>query len=259
MIDKSPPLFHIDAEGEVNNIVDFLRNVINRSGKSNIVIGWSGGIDSTVSLHLLIKAISPQNIFVYHLPYEKSYWSELIVLSEKLEIPSKNIREIAIKKPVDEIGRLLLKIREKNRIGNIMARVRMIALFDQAKEHDALVCGTENRTEHLLGYFTRYGDAASDIEPVVHLYKTQVYQVAAHLGISKEIINRVPTADLWEGQTDEDEFGFTYKDADRILYRYIDQLIQIKQIEAEGFKNTKKVIDRYKRNLFKQQVPYILS
>jgi len=258
MTDKLPLPFHIDAEKETNNIIHFLQSVVHKSGKPNIVMGWSGGIDSTVSLYLLIKSVCPQNIFVYHLPYIKSYWSELVVLAEKLKIPKKNIRKITIKKPVDEIRKLLLKNHEKNRIGNIMARVRMIALFDQAKLRDALVCGTENRTENLLGYFTRYGDAASDIEPIAHLFKTQVYQVATYLDISSKIMNRVPTADLWEGQTDEGEFGFTYRDADRILHRYIDHSIQIKQIEAEGFKNTKTVIDRYKHNLFKQEVPYTL-
>jgi len=198
----------IDPKQETKKIIEFLQETFKKTGKKNAVIGWSGGIDSTVSLQLLTKSIGPQNICVYHLPYTKSYWEEFSELTKTLQIPKPKRRKVTIKSLVDEIANST-GATEKNRLGNIMARVRMIILFDQAKKENALVCGTENRTEHLLGYFTRYGDVASDFEPISHLFKTQVYQLANYLQIDKNIMKRTPSADLWEGQTDEGEFGFT--------------------------------------------------
>jgi len=139
-----------------------------------------------------------------------------------------------------------------------MARTRMIILFDQAKRHEALVCGTENKSEHLLGYFTRFGDSASDIEPITHLYKTQVYQLAKYLKIPEEIIQTQPTAGLWENQTDEGEFGFTYEEADQVLYLFHDRNKSLNEIINLGFKNTEKIIKRVKQNEFKRKTPYTI-
>ena len=139
-----------------------------------------------------------------------------------------------------------------------MARVRMIILFDLAKKYGSLVCGTENKSEKLLGYFTRFGDSASDIEPLSHLYKTQVYQLAKYLKVPEKIINQVPTAGLWTGQTDEDEFGFTYQEADQVLHQYFDKKKSAGQIKKLGFKNTDKIIKRIVDNQFKFQTPYSL-
>lgn len=144
------------------------------------------------------------------------------------------------------------------RAGNIMARVRMIILFDLAKKHNALVCGTENKTEYLLGYFTRFGDEASDIEPIKHLYKTQVYQLAKHLGVPDQIINRRPTAGLWSSQTDEGEFGFSYEEADNVLYLYSDKKISTEKIIKMGYLHAKKILAFVKKNEFKRKTPYCL-
>src|SRR6266404_9567457 len=129
---------------------------------------------------------------------------EKFILQSK--IPTKNIHHISIKEPVDAVIALQhIEANESNkvRIGNIAARMRMIVLYDLAKQYNALVCGTENKSENLLGYFTRFGDQASDIEPIEHLYKTQVYQLAAYLKIPAAVINQEPSAGLWLGQTDE--------------------------------------------------------
>ncbi len=142
------------------------------------------------------------------------------------------------------------------RNGNLMARARMMVLFDQAKKRRALVVGTENKTEHLLGYFTRFGDQASDIEPLRNLYKTQVYQLAKFLGIPQKILDRAPTAGLWEGQTDEGEFGFTYKDADEILYQYFDQ--KKKEEDIKGNPDViSRVLARVAANAFKHHLPLL--
>jgi NAD+ synthase len=139
-----------------------------------------------------------------------------------------------------------------------MARIRMIILFDLAKQLNAMVCGTENKSEKLLGYFTRFGDAASDLEPLSHLYKTQVFQLAKYLKVPKFITDQSPTAGLWDGQTDENDFGFTYKEADQILHFYCDKKMKMEEIKRLKFKNAEKIIKRYNANKFKQKTPYSL-
>jgi NAD+ synthase len=146
-------------------------------------------------------------------------------------------------------------------LGNIMARVRMILLYDLAKKRQALVCGTENKSEHLLGYFTRYGDEASDFEPIKHLYKTQVYQLAKALGVPNEIIQSPPSAGLWLGQTDEKQFGFSYYQADQILFLYLEKGLSLPVIvKKTGVEKriVEKVISWYKTNDFKHRIPYSL-
>lgn len=135
----------------------------------------------------------------------------------------------------------------------------MILLYDLSKKYKALVVGTENKTESLLGYYTRFGDEASDIEPIIDLYKTQVKQLAKYLQIPEKIINQAPTAGMWKGQTDEGELGFTYEDADKILFLYTKGK-NIKDLIKEGF--DKKVVDlvinKLLDNKFKKEVPYQL-
>ncbi|MBI3366432.1 NAD(+) synthase [Candidatus Roizmanbacteria bacterium] len=236
----------INPEKEIKKIVRFLQHTFRRERVQNAVIGLSGGIDSMTSYFLLKKALPLKNIFPVHLPYDHV---SLFIL--------KNIPIISIKKPVDEYKKLL-KTYDKIRLGNIMARVRMIILFDLAKKHKALVCGTENKSEHLLGYFTRFGDAASDIEPIQHLYKTQVYQLAKYLGVPQKILDQKPTAGLWSGQTDEKEFGFTYKEADQVLSLYFDKKISTEKIANMGYPNGEKIIAFEKKNSFKLKTPYII-
>jgi NAD+ synthase len=196
-----------------------------------------------------------ENIFVAHLYYFKSQIGFLNSFLEKLNIPQKNIHNISIKNAVDQIQKLTgLKKTSKDykiRLGNIMARVRMISLYDLAKKHQGLVCGTENKSELNLGYFTRFGDEASDFEPIRHLYKTQVYQLAKYLNVPKETINQIPTAGLWENQTDEKDFGFSYKEADKVLDLYLKNMKIFKT-----FPNSKKIIAWIRKNSFKHHLPY---
>ncbi len=141
-----------------------------------------------------------------------------------------------------------------------MVRMRMILLYDLSKKYNALVLGTENKTEHLLGYFTRFGDEASDIEPLQNLYKTQVKQLASYLGVPEEIIKKPPTAGMWQGQTDEGEFGFTYEEADQILSLWHDKKADREVIIKAGFSpdTVDKVIKRVTDNSFKHNLPYTL-
>lgn len=240
----------IDPKTETEKIVSFLKKTFAEQKIENAVIGLSGGIDSAVSFYLLKKTLPEKNIFPVHLAYFPSF----------ITIPEKKIYDLSIKNAVDEIKKNLdIKNSDTVRIGNIMARVRMIFLFDLAKKNNAMVVGTENKSETLLGYFTRFGDAASDIEPIQHLYKTQIYQLAKYLGVPQEIIDAKPTANLWEGQTDEGEFGFSYQEADQVFYFYFEQKLTIEEITKKGFLNAEKIIQRVKANDYKHKTPYALK
>ncbi|MBI4089322.1 MAG: NAD(+) synthase [Candidatus Levybacteria bacterium] len=265
----------IDPRKESIRIIDFTKTTLRKQNFKNVVIGLSGGVDSALCFALLKESIAPENIFVAHLYYFQPQIDALNPILQDTKIPPKNIYNISIKSLVDEIAKTfnLAPLRasfaevatkaeqgfggaNRLRFGNIMARVRMILLYDLAKKHNALVCGTENKSEFYLGYFTRFGDEASDFEPIRHLYKTQVYKLAEHAGIPKNIINQTPTAGLWEGQTDEGEFGFSYKEADQVLYLYFEKSIPLPQIISKGFPNAEKIIERAKQNAFKHNLPY---
>lgn len=247
----------IDPQLETDRIINFLQKTFSETGKKRAVINWSGGIDSTVALYLLTKAFGQQNITVLHLPYETSYEDEFLPIFDYLQFKKTQLQVISIKPMVDVI-QTSLKVSDPFRLGNIMARLRMITVFDFAKKLGALVCGTENRTEELLGYFTRFGDEASDIEPIAHLYKTHIFQLGEYLRIPNNILDAKPTAGLWNGQTDEGEFGFSYKEADEVLFRFYDEKKTVEEIINEGFTNTQKIIEFAKKNAFKHEVPYMI-
>lgn len=254
-------LLSINPESETKKIVAFLKNTFKEQHLSKAVIGVSGGIDSATSFALLRKTLNPEDIIVAHMYYFESKFREMESFIHQSKIPTQNIHHISIKQPTDAMLELLnIQPTDDNkiRIGNIAARMRMIVLFDLAKKHDALVCGTENKSENLLGYFTRFGDQASDIEPISHLYKTQILQLAKYLKLPEEVITQTPSAGLWNGQTDEGQFGFTYEEADQVLYLHLEKKLSAEKIERLGHSNTKKILTWRTKNLFKQKTPYIL-
>lgn len=244
-------------------ITEFIIQTFQQQGFFQAVIGVSGGVDSATSLCLLTEALGPENIFPLLMPYGDLYpqsVTDAILVLDYCQILQKN-REIINIKPVVDSFYPKEETVDVVRRGNAMARVRMTFLFDRAKKHNALVVGTENKTEHYLGYFTRFGDEASDLEPLRNLYKTEVYQLAKELGVPDVIINKPPTAALWEGQTDENEFSFSYHDADQVLRMYIDHQKTEAEIVASGVAETviKKVLERVRENSFKHKLPYVIS
>lgn len=255
----------INPKKIIDGIVSFIKTTVQKTGFSKLIIGLSGGIDSSVSASLAVCALGSSNIHVCLFPYgdlNKKGIEDAKLMIKKLNISTNNVYRINIKNIVDcIIDEMKAEEVTLIRKGNIMVRLRMILLYDLAKKCNALVLGTENKTEHLLGYFTRFGDEASDIEPIRSLYKTQVRQIAKYLEIPEKIIKKSPSAGLWKGQTDEGELGFTYKQADQILYFYTDLKKSREEMVKLGFKKelVDKVLKRLKDNEFKHKVPYVLA
>ncbi len=263
----------LDIPRTAEQITAFLKRRVTDSGFSRVVVAVSGGIDSATSVALATAALRPEAVLVLSLPYQNWHVEagrRAGRLLSELQIPASNAREIDIAPMVEAFSRSvglrpqagnrpMHKDLDKVRLGNIMARVRMISLFDYAKEHSALVLGTENKSEHYLGYYTRFGDEASDIEPLRNLYKTEVYRLAKHLGIPEEIREAAPTAGLWPGQSDEGQFGFTYETADEILYGLYEVGQSPQELVEHGLdKNAIDLVQAWVAQMaFKHNLPWI--
>jgi NAD+ synthase len=236
----------------------FIKSEITRVGMSRAVIGLSGGIDSALSCALAVEALGAENVLAVRMPYKASSQDSLDhaqLLIDQLGIPSKTIEITDMVEPLFKLDPQISKMR----MGNIMARERMIVLYDQSEVFKGLVVGTGNKTEILLGYSTLYGDSACAINPIGDLYKTQVRQLSRAMNIPRPIIDKAPSADLWAGQTDEDELGFTYEEVDKLLYLLVDQRYSPQEAVEAGFseKFVNAVTTRIRRNQFKRMLPPI--
>ena len=244
----------------VKVLADFIKEELGRFGIKKAVVGLSGGIDSSVVAYLAVEALGKKNVFGLILPYKtssKSSMSDAFLIAKKLRIKTKIID---ITPAADGLINSISDRKINNvRIGNILARLRMISLYDYSSKVGGLVLGTGNKTEILLGYTTLFGDAAYAVNPIGDLYKTQVWQLAELLKIPKSIIKKKPSADLWIGQTDEKELGFTYREADKLLYYLIDCHYTDKELKAQGYKPEfiKRVKSIIRRNQFKRVPPLI--
>lgn len=250
-----------DCQKTTSRLTKFIKSYTQKAGLKKVIIACSGGVDSSTTLTLAVWALGKDNVLAAILPYGELNRKEVknaLLMVNLLKIPPKNVFKINIKPMVDSFMKVA-KDADQIRKGNMMARARMILLYDLAKKHQALVCGTENKSEYLLGYYTRFGDEASDLEPIRGLYKTQLRELAKYLMIPKKIISQPPTAGLWRGQTDEKELGFSYKKADPILYLYFDKRYSWKKISKMSFKKklVEKVKVRLKKNEFKRRVPIV--
>lgn len=234
----------MDCEHEKKQITAFIKKTVKVANKEKVVIGLSGGIDSSLVATLAVEALGHNYVHGVIMPYKTSSEenvTDAINLSHKLgiEVSMVNITNI-----VDAYSSFLIQEVSQKRKGNIMSRVRMSILYDYADVHNALVIGTTNYTELLLGYFTKYGDGGVDFEPIADLYKREVVELARYLGVNERIIEKKPTADLWVGQTDEGELGMTYKEMDEIL-SYLNRGV-IGENEAYLKNYSKEQVDRVK-------------
>src|SRR3989338_3884041 len=242
-----------------NRIVKGIKAYFNKNNFNKSVIGLSGGIDSSLSAYLAAKAIGNNNLFGILMPEigvtQRSSIDHAIKIANIIKI------KYTIQ-PINEFLKPFNKLRwQQNKIAviNTKARIRANILYNYANSNNALVIGTSNKSEILLGYFTKYGDGAVDIEVIGDLYKTQVYELAKFLGISEKIINKVPTAELYPGQTDEGELGASYDKLDAILRLYIEEKNSINTIIKKGFnkKIVENIIERIKLNEHKRTMPMI--
>ncbi len=239
-------------------LTGFIKTEVTRAGFSRAVVALSGGIDSALSCVLAVEALGATNVLAVRMPYKSSSPDSLEdaqKMIEKLGIPSLTL-------PItDMVDPLLEELPEMSKIrkGNIMARARMIVIFDQSEAFKGLVIGTSNKTEILLGYSTVYGDSACALNPIGDLYKTQVRQLSRALAIPDAIIDKPPSADLWAGQTDEDELGFTYEEVDKLLYLLVDHRYSPRECVESGFSEefVHKVVGRIRKNQFKRMLPPI--
>jgi NAD+ synthase len=239
-------------------LTGFIRSEVTRVGFNRAVIGLSGGIDSALSCALAVEALGKENVLAVRMPYKASSPESLAhaeLLIEQLEIPSKTIEITDMVEPLFAADPQITKLRK----GNIMARERMIVLYDQSEVFKGLVIGTSNKTEILLGYSTQWGDSAAAINPIGDLYKAQIRQLSRAMNIPAPIVDKAPSADLWEGQTDEDELGFTYDQADQLLYLLVDQRYSPQECVEAGFdeKFVDQIIKRIRRTQFKRMLPPI--
>jgi len=215
-------------------LVAFLRRELQRFGFKKAVLNLSGGVDSSLSCFLIAEAIGGENVLTLLLPYRTSapdseqHAQRVIALTG---VASKTIDITPMVDPYLEQDPQMNDVRR----GNVMARMRMIVLYDHSVSWNGLAIGTSNKTELLLGYGTIFGDMASAINPLGDLYKTQVRQMARAVGVPEAIVQKAPSADLWAGQTDEGELGFTYAEVDKLLYLLVDERYTRDEAIAAGF------------------------
>lgn len=239
-------------------LTGFIRTEISRAGFKRGVLGLSGGLDSALACYLAAEALGAQNVLAVRMPYKTSSQDSLD--HAQLVIDATGVRSLTV--PISAMVDPLFERfpdADAMRRGNAMARARMIILYDQSEAFDGLVIGTGNKTEILLGYTTVYGDAACALNPLGDLYKTQARQLARDLHLPEAIISKPPSADLWVGQTDEGELGFTYAEVDRLLYLLVDGRYSPEECVAAGFSPefVSAVARRVQRNHFKRVMPPI--
>jgi NAD+ synthase len=257
-INKGLSRLNINTDIARKMLTGFIKDEIDKARMKRAVIGLSGGIDSALSAYLATEALGPENVLAVRMPYSTSSadsLSDAEKVINALGLPSLTV-------PIADMADGLIKQfpdMSNLRKGNIMARMRMVVLYDQSVDWGGLVMGTSNKTEFLLGYTTIYGDSGVALHPIADLYKTQVRQLARALGVPQSILDKAPSADLWAGQTDEGELGYTYADADQVLYLLVDERYTVDEVADEGFDRefVAKVWRRVKANHFKRTMPNI--
>ena len=268
------PMFELPDELAIDTgvarrvIAEFIRGQLRQAGFERAVLGLSGGIDSALVAYLVAEAIGPERLLCVMMPYKTSSpasqgdaeavvaalgcWSELVEITAMVD------GYFGVDGVPGEAGPDALEASALRR-GNFMARMRMATLYDRSVTWRGLVVGTGNKTESLIGYTTLFGDSACAFNPIGDLYKSQVRQLSAALGVPEAVIRKAPSADLWPGQTDETEAGFTYPVLDRLLFWRVDRRRSVDDMVAMGFDLA--LVERVDRMIagaeFKRQVPPI--
>ncbi len=236
-------------------LVKFIQEQVKNAGFKKVILGLSGGIDSALVAYLAVKALGKENVIAIKMPYKTSSQESIEHANLVLKDLGLEDRTIEITPMVDAYFTNQAEASSLRR-GNYMARTRMTVLFDQSALENALVIGTSNKTEILLGYGTLFGDMACSFNPIGDIYKKDVWSLSRYMGVPKEIIEKQPSADLWAGQTDEQELGLSYKAADEILERLVDKKQSLEEIVAEGYEEAvvSKVVQKVKASVYKRKL-----
>lgn len=239
-------------------LVNFIREEVRSAGFEKVVLGLSGGIDSAIVAFLAVKALGPENVLGIMMPYKSSSRESLEDAKRVVEVTGMRVKKIEITDMLDAYFAKEPDISDLRK-GNKMARERMTILYDYSAKEKSLVLGTSNKTEILLGYSTQWGDSASAINPIGDLLKTQIWELSEYMGVPKEVIEKKPSADLWEGQSDEDELGFSYFLADEIINLLVDERYTKEEILEMGYseKTIDSILWRIKTNQYKRKLPLI--
>ena len=250
-------MINLNCELTKKLLINFILDQKQKTGVESMVFGLSGGLDSTVTAYLLKEALG-KNVLALILPY--GAWTKRDV-EDALMIA----RELNLNYEIYSLDQLALryfedmKVEDRLRKGNFVSRLRFNVVFDFSKKLKAIVAGSSNKTELLMGYGTWYGDLAASFYLLGDLYKTQVRILAKYLGVPDSILSKTPTAGLWPGQTDEDEMGITYEELDKILYLLVDKRKRVEEVVNEGFadKKVRKVVNQVFASAFKRKIPTI--
>jgi NAD+ synthase len=254
------PLPAIEPKQAVEVITAFIRSQMQQTGFTRLVVGLSGGVDSAAVAYLAARAIGPDNLLAIRMPYRTSSEAsetDALRVVDDLGCRTERIEITPMVEPMLELISGEDPDATNVRRGNVMARQRMIILYDRSAAFDALVIGTSNKTEALLGYGTLHGDMAAALQPIGDLYKTQLRAVARELGVPEEVVAKPPSADLWPGQTDEGELGRSYDSLDRVLFALVDRRWTIDRCVAAGLERSlvEWVAGRVARMEFKRHLP----
>lgn len=254
----APHMLTIDNQVVKLVLTRFIHNELTKAGFQKAVLGLSGGIDSALSCYLAAVALGPQNVLAIRMPYtasspESLEHAQLVI--DDLGVQSETVNITPMVEPLFEASPDINAARK----GNIMARMRMTILFDRSAAWQALVIGTSNKSEMLLGYGTIYGDLASAVNPLGDLYKTQVRQLARAIGVPQPIIEKPPSADLIPGQTDESDLGFTYAEVDRLLYMLVDERYSTNECVEAGYPRpfVQTALEMVRKAQYKRVMPII--
>jgi NAD+ synthase len=257
----SEPVFRplaINPELVRGILVGFIQNEVRKVDFERVVLGLSGGVDSSLVATLAAQALGPKNVLGVIMPYRLSDPKSRADALEVVKQLGIEHMEVDISPQIDAYFERFPEADQKQR-GNKMARERMTILYDRSWTWRALVIGTSNKTELLLGYGTIYGDMASAINPLGDLYKTQVWQLADAVGVPTAIVQKAPSADLWAGQSDETELGFQYRMIDQLLYFFVERRYSVEDLKRQGFDEAfvSDIMRRVRENQYKRRLPLI--
>lgn len=246
----------INPEEVSGKLENFVRQKLDEAGYERAILGLSGGIDSSTTASIACRSLGAGNVWGINMPYRTSSHqsaSDAELVANKLGI---NFLAVEITDMIDAYFKQYPDASQLRR-GNKMARERMTILYDQSVVQQALVLGSGNKTEVLLGYCTLFGDSGCALNVLGDLYKTQVRQLARFLGVPERIIQKPPTADLWPGQSDETELGFTYEEVDKLLYFMIEKNYTFPELKDMGFADefVKQVTDKMRESQYKRCLP----